>query len=65
VLEEAIRARGTTFSDYRDAEGNEGGFQLSLRVYDREGLPCPVCSAPIKRIVLTNRSAFYCPLCQR
>jgi formamidopyrimidine-DNA glycosylase len=65
VLEEAIRERGTTFSDYRDADGNEGGFQLRLRVYDREGLPCTVCATPIKRVVLSNRSAFYCPNCQR
>jgi formamidopyrimidine-DNA glycosylase len=65
VLEEAIRDRGTTFSDYRDADGNEGTFQFRLRVYDREGVPCPVCTAPIKRTVLSNRSAFYCPTCQR
>jgi formamidopyrimidine-DNA glycosylase len=65
VLDEAIRDRGTTFSDYRDADGNEGGFQFRLRVYDREGLPCPACATPIKRTVLANRSAFYCPICQR
>lgn len=65
VLQEAIHARGTTFSDYRDAEGNEGGFQFRLRVYDREGMPCGVCSTPLRRTVLSNRSAFYCPACQR
>jgi formamidopyrimidine-DNA glycosylase len=65
VLQESIDARGTTISDYRDAFGESGGFEQWLRVYDREGLPCTVCGTPIKRIVLTNRSAFYCPRCQR
>ena len=65
VLEEAIEARGTTFSDYRDADGEAGAFEPRLRVYGRQGLPCPVCGAPIKRVVLTNRSAFYCPRDQR
>lgn len=65
VLSEAIEARGTTFSDYRDARGEAGGFQLRLRVYGREGEPCTVCGTPIQRLVLTNRSAFFCPHCQR
>lgn len=65
VLRDAITSRGTTLSDYRDGNGERGGFQFRLQVYDREGLPCPVCRTPIKRIVLTNRSAFYCPRCQR
>ena len=65
VLQESIDARGTTISDYRDAFGESGGFEQWLRVYDRAGLPCTVCGTTIKRIVLTNRSAFYCPTCQR
>ena len=65
VLEESIANRGTTISDYRDAFGESGGFDRWLRVYDRAGEPCLVCATPIKRIVLTNRSAFYCPRCQR
>lgn len=64
VLERAIQHRGTTFSDYRDGSGEAGGFQPLLRVYGREGLPCPACGAAIRRKVLTNRSAFYCPSCQ-
>jgi formamidopyrimidine-DNA glycosylase len=64
VLEEAIHSRGTTLNDYRDGSGQEGGFQFKLRVYDREGLPCLVCGTPIKRVVLSNRSAFYCRTCQ-
>jgi formamidopyrimidine-DNA glycosylase len=65
VLQESIDARGTTISDYRDASGERGGFDQRLRAYDREGLPCRVCDTRIKRIVLSNRSAFYCPSCQR
>lgn len=64
VLEHAIRHRGTTFSDYRDAAGEEGAFQPLLQVYAREGKPCRLCGSPIKRRVLTNRSVFYCPSCQ-
>jgi formamidopyrimidine-DNA glycosylase len=65
VLTEAIHHRGTTLSDYRDAAGESGAFEPLLRVYGREGLPCSRCGTAIKRRVLTNRSAFYCPACQR
>jgi formamidopyrimidine-DNA glycosylase len=65
VLRESIAARGTTISDYRDASGERGGFDQRLRAYDRAGLPCTACGAAIKRVVLSNRSAFYCPACQR
>lgn len=64
VLQEAIAARGTTLSDYRDASGEAGAFSPRLKVYGREGQPCPVCGTPIQRVVLSNRSAFYCPHCQ-
>ena len=64
VLAGAIDHRGTTFSDYRDASGEAGGFEPLLRVYGREGEPCRACGTAIKRKVLTNRSAFYCPECQ-
>ncbi|HEX7089900.1 MAG TPA: zinc finger domain-containing protein, partial [Longimicrobiales bacterium] len=65
VLREAIAARGTTVNDYRDGTGEAGGFGPKLRVYGREGEPCPVCGTQIRRVVITNRSAFYCPRCQR
>lgn len=65
VLTRAIEHRGTTFSDYRDASGEAGGFEPLLEVYGREGDPCRKCGTGIKRTVLTNRSAFYCPKCQR
>jgi formamidopyrimidine-DNA glycosylase len=65
VLQESIDARGTTISDYRDASGEPGGFDRRLRVYDRAGSPCTACDAIVKRVVLSNRSAFYCPRCQK
>jgi formamidopyrimidine-DNA glycosylase len=65
VLQESIDARGTTISDYRDASGESGLYVSRLRVYDRAGEPCVVCRTPVKRVVLTNRSAFYCPACQK
>lgn len=65
VLQEAIRAGGSSVSDYVDADGEEGFFQLRHRVYGREGKPCLVCKTPIKRIVLSGRSGHYCPKCQR
>lgn len=65
VLRQAIENRGTTFSDYRDGGGEAGGFEPLLQVYGREGTPCPACGTSIKRKVLSNRSAFYCPTCQR
>lgn len=64
VLAAAIRSGGTTIRDYRNAEGGEGEYVRELRVYDREGLPCTRCSTPIRRLVLSNRSAFFCPSCQ-
>jgi formamidopyrimidine-DNA glycosylase len=64
VLNEAIRARGTTLRDFRTASGDPGGFEPSLQAYGREGSPCPRCNTPIERIVFGNRSAFFCPHCQ-
>jgi len=65
VLEEAVDLGGSSISDYRDANGRPGFFQMRHAVYDRAGEPCRVCAAPIKRIVLSGRSSFYCPRCQR
>jgi formamidopyrimidine-DNA glycosylase len=64
VLRQAIRHRGTTLRDYRDALGSSGGNAPLLSVYGREGEPCPRCRTPIERIVFSNRSAFLCPSCQ-
>jgi len=65
VLNEAITAGGSSVSDYVDAEGQEGFFQLEHRVYGRRGEPCLVCQTPIKRVIIAGRSSHYCPHCQR
>jgi formamidopyrimidine-DNA glycosylase len=65
VLQESIDARGATISDYRDASGERGTFARRLLVYDRAGEPCTSCGTVIRRIVLSNRSAFYCRCCQK
>jgi formamidopyrimidine-DNA glycosylase len=65
ILRQAIRWCGTSFSDYRDAEDRYGEFQNHLRVYDRESEECKACGTTIKRVPIGNRSAFYCPRCQR
>ena len=65
VLREAIALGGSSISDYVDAEGEEGFFQLEHRVYGREGEPCRVCGTAIRRIVLVGRSSHYCPRCQK
>lgn len=64
VLHEAIRTGGSSVSDYVDADGREGFFQLQHNVYLRTGLPCRVCKTPIKRIVLGGRGTHFCPKCQ-
>ncbi len=65
VLREAIALGGSSISDYVDANGDEGFFQLQHRVYGREGEPCLVCKTPIKRLVIAGRSSHYCPNCQK
>ncbi len=64
VLREAVEGGGTTLRDYRTAQGWEGSHQHRLRVYGREGDPCPRCGESIRRTVFSNRSAFFCPRCQ-
>jgi len=67
ILRKAIEMGGTTVRDFRDADGKDGRYANELKVYLREGQPCPRCGKPaeIKRIVLGGRSTFYCPRCQR
>jgi formamidopyrimidine-DNA glycosylase len=64
VLTQAIAAGGSSVSDYVNAEGEPGFFQIEHRVYGREAEPCVVCRTPIKRVVIAGRSSHYCPRCQ-
>ena len=65
VLSEAIEAGGSSLRDFSNTDGKLGYFQHSFDVYGREGEPCKMCEAPIKRIVQSGRSSFFCGVCQR
>jgi formamidopyrimidine-DNA glycosylase len=65
VLTEAIQLGGSSVSDYVDADGVAGFFQLRHHVYSRTGQPCRVCDTDIKRIVIGGRSTHYCSKCQK
>ena len=65
VLNRAIELGGSSVSDYVDADGVRGFFQLEHRVYGRGGEPCRVCGAAIKKIVVGGRGTHFCPKCQR
>jgi formamidopyrimidine-DNA glycosylase len=64
TLRKALRHRGSTLRNYRDANGDSGSFQNLHRVYGREGEPCRKCKTPVERIVLGGRSTHFCPKCQ-
>lgn len=65
ILQEAIERRGTTFRDYMDANGDRGGMQDFLKVFQREGEPCERCGALILRKKIVGRSSYFCPNCQK
>ena len=67
VLNDAIKAGGSSLRDHRLTDGALGMFQHNFRVYDREGAKCPTpgCKGTIKRIVQSGRSTFFCPVCQK
>ncbi|MDB6074118.1 MAG: Formamidopyrimidine-DNA glycosylase [Verrucomicrobiaceae bacterium] len=65
VLAASIEMGGTTLRDFLRETGEPGYFKQTLRVYDREGEPCIGCGTPVKRIVQSNRSTFFCPKCQK
>ncbi|MEQ7872504.1 bifunctional DNA-formamidopyrimidine glycosylase/DNA-(apurinic or apyrimidinic site) lyase [Sphingomonas sp. ASV193] len=66
VLEDAIRAGGSTLRDFAAPDGELGYFSKSFDVYGREGEPCRGgCGGAVVRIVQGGRSTFYCPRCQR
>ena len=65
ILTAAIEHRGSSISDYVDAQGQRGEFQILHRAYGREGEPCLKCGAAIVKIVVGQRGTHYCPKCQR
>jgi|WetSurMetagenome_2_1015567.scaffolds.fasta_scaffold01387_15 formamidopyrimidine-DNA glycosylase len=65
ILKNAIKHRGTTFSDYVDTSGKKGNFSKLLQVYEREGEKCPVCGGVIKNMKIAGRSTYFCQKCQK
>jgi len=64
VLQRAIDSGGTTISDYVNASGKKGYFQLELMVYGRQGERCKQCATPIAKQVIAGRATYFCPNCQ-
>ena len=64
VLARAIELGGSSVSDYVDADGVRGFFQLEHKVYGRAGEPCHACAAALKKLVVGGRRTVYCPKCQ-
>ena len=64
ILQKSIDNRGTTFSDYRDADGHKGNNASQLKVYGRAGQPCLVCGQELRKETIGGRSSVYCPNCQ-
>jgi formamidopyrimidine-DNA glycosylase len=64
VLEHAIQLGGSSVSDYVDADGVRGFFQLEHKVYGRAGELCKDCATPLKKLIIGGRTTIYCPTCQ-
>ena len=65
ILAAAIDKGGSSLRDFIGADGQSGYFQQTYFVYDRAGVPCKVCAAPIRQIKQGQRSTFYCVNCQK
>jgi formamidopyrimidine-DNA glycosylase len=65
ILAAAIEQGGSSISDYVDALGERGWFQMQHRVYGREGEPCVTCDTPVRKILVAQRGTHFCPRCQR
>src|SRR5947199_1741669 len=67
VLNQAIKAGGSSLRDHRQTSGELGLFQHSFQVYGREGKRCesPGCGGIVRRFTQNGRSTFWCPKCQR
>ena len=64
ILQKSIEQGGTTLRDFVSGQAKPGYFKQSLNVYGRDNKPCYVCDTKIERIMISQRSSFYCPKCQ-
>ena len=67
VLNNAIKKGGSTIRDFKNTSGLSGNFQREFKVYQRENLNClkKKCNGKIKKIFISNRSTFFCNICQK
>lgn len=65
VLSHAIELGGSSISDYVNADGERGWFQVEHKAYGREGDPCEGCGGPIRKILVAQRGTHFCPKCQK
>ena len=67
VLFNAIKNGGSTIKDFKNTFGKEGNFQKNFNVYERDGLNCKRvrCKGIIQKKIISNRSSFYCNICQK
>ncbi|MCX7244162.1 MAG: bifunctional DNA-formamidopyrimidine glycosylase/DNA-(apurinic or apyrimidinic site) lyase [Burkholderiales bacterium] len=65
VLSRAIKAGGSSLRDFVNSDGEPGHFMMQTKVYSRRGEACRVCQTPIRQIVQSHRSSYYCPVCQK
>ncbi len=64
ILNYAIQAGGTSLKDFLQTDGKPGYFKLQLQIYDRAGLPCPICQTTLEKLIIAQRTSTFCPRCQ-
>ena len=67
VLLNAIKKGGSSIRDFKNTEGTKGSFQNDFNAYHRDGLRCKriSCRGKIVKKIITNRSTFFCNICQK
>ena len=64
ALAAGIDSQGATIDDFRHVDGAHGSFQDQFLVHRREGLPCPTCATPVRKLVVGGRGTYVCERCQ-
>lgn len=65
TLKHAIECGGSTISDFIDASGKSGYFQMNFQIYGKAGEPCITCQETIQKTIIGGRASFFCPTCQK
>ena len=65
ILTQAIACGGSTISDFINAGGESGYFQMNFKVYGRKDRPCQQCGTSIEKIQISGRASYFCPRCQK